>query len=217
MGEATKEHCAYCFDVLLAQLSKPSTPSGVPPASFDNKSKEYPLFVTWQKRGPRTSSEDAGGEERLRGCIGNFSPMRLDSGLREYALASALNDTRFRPIALSEVPMLSCAVSLLTDFEEAADYMDWEVGVHGVWIEFYIPGRGGLRKRTATFLPEIAREQGWSKAETIAQLLRKGGYDGPNTTDDEVRRSIKLTRYRSQKARLSYDEYAVLRKQSDSV
>ncbi|KAJ2761190.1 hypothetical protein H4S06_001335 [Coemansia sp. BCRC 34490] len=222
MGEATKEHCAYCFDVLLAQLSKPSTASGAPRASFGNKSKEYPLFVTWQKRGPRTSGssdDDDDGEERLRGCIGNFSPMRLDSGLREYALASALNDTRFRPVALSEVPLLSCAVSLLTDFEEAGDCMDWEVGVHGVWIEFCVPGRSGPRKRTATFLPEIAREQGWSKAETIAQLLRKGGYDGPIATSDgdEVRRSIRLTRYQSQKARLSYDEYAVLRKHSDSV
>ncbi|KAJ2654447.1 hypothetical protein IWW48_006103 [Coemansia sp. RSA 1200] len=213
MGEATKEHCAYCFDVLLAQLSKPSTPSGVPPASFGNKSKEYPLFVTWQKKGPTSSDDD---EERLRGCIGNFSPMRLDTGLCEYALASALRDTRFHPITLNEVPMLSCAVSLLTDFEEAADYMDWEVGVHGVWIEFCVPGRSGLRKRTATFLPEIAKEQGWSKAETIAQLLRKGGYDGP-TSNDEVCKSIKLTRYQSQKARLSYDEYAVMRKQSHSI
>ncbi|KAJ2528008.1 hypothetical protein EV175_007495, partial [Coemansia sp. RSA 1933] len=103
--EATKEHCAYCFDVLLAHLSKSSSPSSVI-AAFDNKHKDYPLFVTWEKSGSSNNQEE---EERLRGCIGNFSPMKLDSGLREYALTSALQDTRFNPIALSEVPRLSCS------------------------------------------------------------------------------------------------------------
>ncbi|KAJ2214522.1 hypothetical protein EV179_002927 [Coemansia sp. RSA 487] len=203
--EATKEHCAYCFDVLLAHLSRTGPQSRIT-ATFDNRSKDYPLFVTWQKK------SSAGDEERLRGCIGNFSPMRLDSGLREYALTSALRDTRFHPIALNEVPRLSCSVSLLTDFEDADDYMDWEVGVHGVWIEFQTPNG---RKKTSTFLPEIAEEQGWSKIETIDHLLRKGGYE--LTITDEFRRSTKLTRYQSQKAHLSYDEYTVLRKPSPAI
>ncbi|KAJ2402341.1 AMME syndrome candidate protein 1 protein [Coemansia sp. RSA 2559] len=204
--EATKEHCAFCFDVLLAQLSRTGSPSSVA-ATFDNRNKDYPLFVTWQKK-----SSSGSEEERLRGCIGNFSPMRLDSGLREYALTSALRDTRFHPIAPNEVPRLSCSVSLLTDFEDANDYMDWDIGVHGVWLEFRMPGG---RKRTATFLPEIAEEQGWSKVETIDHLLRKGGYE--LTITDEFRQSTKLTRYQSQKAHLSYDEYTVLRKQPNAA
>ncbi|KAJ2430545.1 AMME syndrome candidate protein 1 protein, partial [Coemansia sp. RSA 2531] len=155
---------------------------------------EYPLFVTWNKSGR--------GKDKLRGCIGNFSAMRLDSGLREYAVTSAFNDTRFKPITQSELPRLSCSVSLLTDFEEAEDYLDWDVGKHGVWIEFRNE-RG--RKQTATFLPEIAKEQGWTKVETIDHLLMKGGYE--LTITSEMRQSIKLTRYQSQKAHLSYDEY----------
>ncbi|KAJ1817156.1 hypothetical protein GGH91_002309 [Coemansia sp. RSA 2671] len=189
---ATKQHCAYCFDSLVAHLN--GIPSTNPlPLNFDG-TLEYPLFVTWNKA--------SRGKDKLRGCIGNFSAMRLDVGLREYAITSAFRDTRFKPIGPSELPRLSCSVSLLTDFEEVADYVDWEVGKHGVWIEFRNE-RG--RKETATFLPEVAKEQGWTKVETINNLLRKGGYE--LTITEEMRRSVALTRYQSKKAHLSYDEY----------
>ncbi|KAJ1863824.1 hypothetical protein LPJ73_000418 [Coemansia sp. RSA 2703] len=128
--------------------------------------------------------------------------MNLEDGLKKYALTSALQDTRFRPISLKEVPSLTCTVSLLTDFETAKDYLDWEVGKHGVWIEFSDESGG---RQTATFLPQIASEQGWSKVETIDQLLRKGGFYGVPT--QEIYSTIKLTRYQSKKAELTYSEY----------
>ena len=34
---------------------------------------------------------------------------------------------RFSPISAEEVPALECSVTLLSDFEEAADYADWQV------------------------------------------------------------------------------------------
>lgn len=43
------------------------------------------------------------------------------------------------------------------NFEEAADYLDWTVGVHGIRIEF-LSERGS--KRSATYLPKVASEQG---------------------------------------------------------
>ncbi len=48
---------------------------------------------------------------------------------------SAFKDTRFNPISKEEVPNLSCAVSLLTDFEKAQNPLDWEVGKHGITLE----------------------------------------------------------------------------------
>ena len=48
-------------------------------------------------------------------------------------------------------------MSILTQFEEAEDHMDWEVGTHGIRIEFH-SDRGS--RRTATYLPEVATEQG---------------------------------------------------------
>ncbi|KAI9278530.1 DUF51 family protein [Phascolomyces articulosus] len=185
---ATIEHCYYCFDVLVSYLEDKKA---VQP-QFAND--EYPLFVTW--------NIETHGDMHLRGCIGNFNAMPLRTGLQQYALTSGLQDRRFNPISLREVPRLSCGVSLLTSFEEGQDYLDWEVGVHGIWIEF-INDHG--HKRTATYLPEVIPEQGWSKQEAIDSLLRKGGYRG--TINDKVLKSIKLTRYQSSKAQATYSEY----------
>jgi AMMECR1 domain-containing protein len=88
----------------------------------------------------------------------------------------------------------------LTDFEQADDYLDWEIGVHGIWIEF-IQQDG--EKETATYLPEVIKEQGWTKEEAIRSLLRKGGYYG-NITKEYCESSIILTRYQSQKKEFSY-------------
>ncbi|XP_032643970.2 nuclear protein AMMECR1 isoform X1 [Chelonoidis abingdonii] len=154
--------------------------------------RRSPLFVTWK----------IGRDKRLRGCIGTFSAMNLHSGLREYTLTSALKDSRFPPMTRDELPRLFCSVSLLTNFEDVCDYLDWEVGVHGIRIEF-VNEKGS--KRTATYLPEVAKEQGWDHIQTIDSLLRKGGYKAP--ISNEFRKTIKLTRYRSEKMTMSYTEY----------
>lgn len=51
------------------------------------------------------------------------------------------------------------SVSILRHFEDGNDYTDWKIGVHGIRIEFHNE-RGN--KRTATYLPEVAPEQGMS-------------------------------------------------------
>jgi len=138
----------------------------------------------------------------LRGCIGTFNAMNLQSGLREYAVTSAFKDSRFSPVTREEFPKLSVSVSILRHFEDGDDYLDWEVGVHGIRIEF-INEKGN--KRTATYLPEVASEQGWDQLQTIDSLLRKGGYK--SVISNEVRRSIKLTRYQSEKITVTYQDY----------
>lgn len=70
---------------------------------------------------------------------------------------SAFKDSRFNPISREEFPRLHVSVSILRHFEDGADYLDWEVGVHGIRIEFHNE-KGN--KRTATYLPDVAREQG---------------------------------------------------------
>jgi hypothetical protein len=86
---------------------------------------------------------------------------------------SALRDSRFPPIAARELPSLSCGVSLLSSFEPASGWDDWEVGTHGLIIEFTDPA---MRcRRTATFLPEVAAEQGWDKEATLDALIKKAG------------------------------------------
>lgn len=179
----------YCFDVLHNHLHKTGNEPH-PPNTFANN--EYPLFVTWYK----------GRNKDLRGCIGTFSPLALHEGLKEYALTSAIRDTRFSPISKDEISKLNCSVSLLTNFEPAQNWQDWEIGKHGIRIEF--PNERGQR-RTATYLPEIAHEQGWDHTETIDSLLRKGGYKAPITPD--MRDQIQLTRYQSEKICRSFNDW----------
>jgi uncharacterized protein (TIGR00296 family) len=184
---ACVEMCFFCFDVLYCHLHNSDTLM-IP--NFANDC--YPLFVTWK----------LGKEKRLRGCIGTFSAMNLHHGLREYALTSAVKDNRFSPITREEFGRLHVAVSILRHFEDGQDYLDWEIGVHGIRIEFQTE-KGS--KRTATFLPEVALEQGWDRIQTIDSLLRKGGFKG--VINNETRRAIRLTRYQSEKVTVSYQEY----------
>ena len=79
--------------------------------------------------------------------------------------------------------------------------MDWEVGKHGIVINFAENGK----KYNGTFLPEVAKEQNWSKKETLEYLIKKSGCKSKNI--DEIIEKINLTRYESSKYNLSYDEY----------
>ncbi|AEO59917.1 hypothetical protein MYCTH_2308596 [Thermothelomyces thermophilus ATCC 42464] len=157
---------------------------------------ESPLFVTWN-----TVSSRAGGGHSLRGCIGTFEPQELDEGLSSYALISALQDTRFRPVAARELPSLEVAVTLLTDFEDAADPMDWELGTHGLRISFHHHGR----RYGATYLPDVAVEQGWTKEETLVSLMRKAGWVGKKDRWTEIQ--LNVVRYQGKKESLGYAEF----------
>lgn len=201
----------YCFEILgnhlfkgkhhtanqLIPSSSASASSALVPTSIP--SEPYPLFVTWL----------IGSDKQLRGCIGTFSPMNLAQGLREYAITSAINDSRFSPISRDEYPLLSCAVSILTQFEPCSSYSDWDIGLHGIRIEF-LNERGA--RRSATYLPEVAHEQGWNHIQTLDSLLRKGGYRAPITSD--MRKSVQVTRYRSEKLTLHYNDYIQSKKTS---
>ncbi|XP_022956210.1 uncharacterized protein At2g38710-like isoform X2 [Cucurbita moschata] len=115
----------------------------------------------------------------------------------------ALRDRRFPPIQPKELPHLECTVSILVDYEIAINYLDWEVGKHGIIIEFNDPDYN--TRRSATYLPEVAAHEGWSKIEAIDSLIRKAGYNGAIT--ESLRKRIRLTRYQSTLFTMHYGEY----------
>jgi len=211
------EHCFHAFDALYCALTSAKK---IQPSFPDHK---YPLFVTWNTRPSRP-----GRSPRLRGCIGSFEALRLNEGLAEYALVSAFKDSRFRKIERSELETLECGVSLLTDFEDTSAYLDWTIGVHGSYITFphpsllntspassespspfsssaYLPRLTSKQSFSATYLPDVIPEQGWTKVEAIDSAIHKAGWTGRITED--VRRSIKLRRYQSRKCVVNWDEY----------
>lgn len=84
--------------------------------------------------------------------------------------------------------------------------MDWSVGTHGLRISFIHQGR----RLGATYLPDVASEQGWSKDETIVSLMRKGGWNGRSSEWRGVR-DLNVVRYQGMKASLDYTEFKEFR------
>ena len=160
---ATKEHCFLCFDALYERLFSKRL-SGKTQILVGETS--FPLFVTWNIK--------TDGNWILRGCIGNFNPMPLDEGLREYAIVSALRDNRFNPISTDEFNQLQCGVSLLLCFENCSAWDDWEIGKHGIRISFQILHRS----YSATYLPFVAFDQNWDHQQTMKSLVNKAGHRG---------------------------------------
>lgn len=182
-----KKLCNIAFDTLCEKLKIPYKPTQFPEKLKD---KSFPLFVTW------TTGED----KELRGCIGTFQSNLLVKSLPRFALISSMEDTRFSPVSAKEVPNLNVGVSLLVNFEKANDCYDWEVGTHGIDIDFEVEGN----YYSATFLPEVAEEQNWDKKTTLRYLIRKAGFYGKL---ESIEKNILLKRYQSYKFFLSYDEY----------
>lgn len=201
---AASDLCHFCFRVLRAHLqSQPSPPwpSTVDPAF------RAPLFVTWLKQRGGVVHCQAVSPARqenleLRGCIGCLEPVSFRPGLSEYALRSSLQDRRFPPVKLEEVPQLTCRLSILYQFETCEHVHDWQVGMHGVLINF--ADQTG-RQYSATYLPEVAREHGMSCEVAIRELVAKAGYAG--TCDKALLSCLKVTRYKTQVETVAYGDF----------
>ncbi|ODA75963.1 hypothetical protein RJ55_08604 [Drechmeria coniospora] len=164
-----------------------------------------PLFVTWNTvsddDGAGGGHDDDDDDRCLRGCIGTFEPQPLSVGIPEYAVISAVHDSRFPPVTRRELPRLQAAVTLLTDFEQVEDPYDWQIGTHGIRLSFH----SGNRRYGATYLPDVAAEQGWSKDETLFSLVRKAGWVGSRQRWKDL--DLKVTRYQGKKHSMAYPEY----------
>ena len=92
---------------------------------------------------------------------------------------------------------MNVGLSLLVNFTPIKDPLDWEVGKHGVEIEFMVKGRN----YSSTFLPEVAEEQGWDQLETMEELVMKSGYRG---SFDSIKDLIEAKTYESIKYKMTF-------------
>ncbi|WPT11375.1 hypothetical protein PSENEW3n2_00000814 [Picochlorum sp. SENEW3] len=205
--EAHMHHALYCFDVLAKHLRCEEHVCPVVSEQLQRAVGEYacPLFVTWNKQ------EDGyhDGEVTLRGCIGTFAPQDITKGLEEYAIISALRDSRFPPISQAELSALSCTVSLLHSFEQGSSWDDWEVGTHGVSISFRHPKTRS--RHSATFLPDVAADHGWDHRTTMKYLISKSGcHMGDDMRElERILSILRLERYQSSTCHVSYQDYVL--------
>ncbi|MBR1368374.1 hypothetical protein RJ53_02210 [Methanocalculus chunghsingensis] len=120
----------------------------------------------------------------LRGCIGIPMPvMPLGEAIIEAATSAALQDPRFPPVRVQELPLIRIEVTVLslpeeipTSPEERADQVI--IGRHGLIIQ----GRG----RSGLLLPQVATEYGWSGAEFLDQTCMKAGLPPGCWRDDQI-------------------------------
>jgi AmmeMemoRadiSam system protein A len=106
-------------------------------------------------------------EEELRGCIGFPYPVKpLAEAVQEAAVNAALQDPRFPPVRLEELPHIEIEISVLT-VPKAILPQKIQVGVHGL-----IVGRGN---RSGLLLPQVAMEYQWDAQTFLEQTCVKAG------------------------------------------
>jgi AmmeMemoRadiSam system protein A len=102
----------------------------------------------------------------LRGCIGMMrfeAPLWLN--VRDAARAAALDDARFLPVAVPELPHLELEISVLDPPVRIAGPAEFAAGRHGIVLE-----QGGHR---ALLLPQVAAEMGWNGIQMLEAVSRK--------------------------------------------
>lgn len=186
---ASLEMCLHAFSTILTRLRSeneerdigklPKTKGGV--------------FVTWSILNGRRDKYS------LRGCIGTLKPTMIDSAVPHYAAIAAFNDPRFTAITLNEISRLKVGVSILSKFERSDNVYDWTVGVHGIILEF------GNGQYSATYLPEVAGDHGWTQEFCVQSLAEKAGFRG--NFEKALFQDAVVTRYQSTKVEMTYDEY----------
>jgi AMMECR1 domain-containing protein len=63
------------------------------------------------------------------------------------------------------------------------------------------------RTLSATYLPEVAPEQGWNQEEAVLSAIAKAGYRGRVKVGDEIWKSLKVKAYGSVKAEVDWEGY----------
>jgi len=104
---------------------------------------------------------------RLRGCIGMIeAPGPLAETVASCAVSAAMEDLRFSPVGVSEVPGLEIEISVLSPLCPARPQE----------VE---PGRHGLRIRQGyhhgLLLPQVATRHHWSRERFLEETCQKAG------------------------------------------
>ncbi|MCJ7524724.1 MAG: AmmeMemoRadiSam system protein B [Candidatus Aminicenantes bacterium] len=127
-------------------------------STLPNLSKNLGVFVTLRKKGA------------LRGCIGSIIGREpLYRGVEANAVHAAIDDPRFPPLKEKELASVEIELSVMTPLLLVQDYRSIRLGTDGVVI------RDG--RAQAVFLPQVAKETGWTLEQFLANLCLKAGLD----------------------------------------
>ena len=159
----------------LLKIARASVESAV----RDRKQYEYSpagLEALAQERGAFVTLKEHG---QLRGCIGYVAPYKpLYVTVRDVAAFAALRDTRFRPVAASELGALEYEISVLSPLRRVLDIKEIRVGQHGLIMK-----RGDTE---GLLLPQVPVEEKWDRATFLEQTCLKAGMSGNCWQSDDT-------------------------------
>jgi AmmeMemoRadiSam system protein A len=122
------------------------------------------------------------GTHRLRGCVGRIEADRPLLEAVRSAARSALRDPRFDddPVQAHELEKIELEISVLAAPKPCPSIDQYQPLRDGIIVHF--AGRTGL------FLPQVARETGWSREQLLARLCsEKMGLPSDAWQDEEAR------------------------------
>ncbi len=101
---------------------------------------------------------------RLRGCIGRLDATASLALVVRAMADSVLHDPRFvnDPVRLDELGNLEIELSIIGPLHPASDPLDFDLQNDGIYLSSL--------NRTGCFLPQVARETGWSKEQLLERL-----------------------------------------------
>jgi AmmeMemoRadiSam system protein A len=99
----------------------------------------------------------------LRGCVGSFDAKALHLTVMESALG-VLQDPRFHNerVTLEQLRLLEIEISLLSPLQPLTSVSQLDPLNEGVHLS--------LERRSACFLPQVARQTGWTREQLLCQL-----------------------------------------------
>src|SRR5450432_1139350 len=98
-------------------------------------------------------------DHHLRGCVGGLDAnQELISSLQQAA-KSVLKDPRFvdSPVRPEELSQLEIELTIIFPMQPAANCLDFEPADDGIYLT--------IANRSGCFLPQVARETGWSREQ----------------------------------------------------
>jgi AmmeMemoRadiSam system protein A len=100
----------------------------------------------------------------LRGCVGRLDATDPLLHTVRRAAVGVLRDPRFHdnPVRYGELPELEIDISVLSPLRPAAAPLEFDLLIDGVYLTW--------GEKAGCFLPQVARETGWTKHQLLARL-----------------------------------------------
>jgi len=153
-------------------------------ASVETAVRDRKMYLVGSTGSPRL--EEARGafvtlkeHGELRGCIGYITPMKsLAETVRDVAAYAALEDSRFKPVTVQELPLLEYEISVMSPLRRVLDTKEIKVGKHGLIMK-----QGEIE---GILLPQVPMEEHWGRDTFLEETCLKAGLPRQAWKDDNT-------------------------------